>query len=42
MSHAMFQTTLNLLRQDLIRSRDRLFHIGFKLVRGAYMDQVIH
>ncbi|CAF3494106.1 unnamed protein product [Rotaria socialis] len=33
------KTTLNLLRQDLIRSKNNNFHIGIKLVRGAYMDQ---
>ncbi|CAF1180011.1 unnamed protein product [Rotaria sordida] len=33
------KTTLNLLQQDLIRSKTNNFHIGFKLVRGAYMDQ---
>ncbi|CAF3888602.1 unnamed protein product [Rotaria sp. Silwood2] len=33
------KTTLDLLRKDLIRSKTNNFHIGFKLVRGAYMDQ---
>ncbi|CAF0731868.1 unnamed protein product [Rotaria sp. Silwood1] len=33
------KTTLDLLRQDLSRSKTNNFHIGIKLVRGAYMDQ---
>ena len=29
-----------MLRKDLAYAKDKQFHIGLKLVRGAYMDQV--
>ncbi|CAF1191634.1 unnamed protein product [Adineta steineri] len=33
------KTTLDTLRKDLIHAKKHGFNIGFKLVRGAYMDQ---
>jgi len=34
------KTTVDVLRKDLLQSKTNRFHLGIKLVRGAYMDQV--
>lgn len=36
----LLQITLETIRRDLARAKAKGFSIGFKLVRGAYMDQV--